>query len=31
MVAFLSLDETKYITGSTFYIDGGLLRNYKEQ
>jgi glucose 1-dehydrogenase len=31
MVAFLSSDEANYITGSTFYIDGGLLWNYQEQ
>ena len=26
-----SFDEAKYITGSTFYVDGGLLWNYHEQ
>ncbi|MGL5833319.1 MAG: glucose 1-dehydrogenase [Waterburya sp.] len=31
MVAFLSSDEADYITGSTFYVDGGLLWNYQEQ
>lgn len=31
MVAFLSSDEANYITGSTFYVDGGLLWNYQEQ
>ena len=31
IVAFLSSDEAKYITGSTFYVDGGLLWNYSEQ
>lgn len=31
IVAFLATDEAKYITGSTFYVDGGLLWNYQEQ
>ncbi|MEM9510314.1 MAG: SDR family oxidoreductase, partial [Cyanobacteria bacterium P01_E01_bin.35] len=29
--AFLTSDEAKYITGSTIYVDGGLLWNYQEQ
>jgi glucose 1-dehydrogenase len=31
MVAFLVSDDAAYITGSTFVVDGGLMRNYKEQ
>ena len=31
LAAFLASDEAAYITGSTYDIDGGLLRNYHEQ
>ncbi len=31
VVAFLVSDDAAYITGSTFVIDGGLMRNYREQ
>ena len=31
MVAFLTSDEAAYVTGSTFVVDGGLMRNYREQ
>lgn len=31
MVAYLASEDAGYVTGSTFVIDGGLMRNYKEQ
>lgn len=31
MVAFLASGESGYITGTTFFVDGGLLWNYQEQ
>ena len=31
VAAFLASDEAAYVTGSTYYIDGGLVRNYHEQ
>lgn len=31
LTAYLASDEASYITGSTYYIDGGLSRDYHEQ
>lgn len=31
LVAFLVSDVAAYVTGSPFVVDGGLMRNYREQ
>jgi glucose 1-dehydrogenase len=31
LVAWLASEEAAYVTGSTYFIDGGLIRNYHEQ
>jgi len=31
IVAYLASEDAAYVTGSTFVIDGGLMRNYREQ
>jgi glucose 1-dehydrogenase len=31
MAAFLASSDSDYVTGTTFFVDGGLLWNYEEQ
>jgi len=31
MALFLASEDGAYVTGSTFFVDGGLIRNYHEQ
>jgi glucose 1-dehydrogenase len=31
LASFLASEETDYVTGTTFFVDGGLLWNYQEQ
>jgi glucose 1-dehydrogenase len=31
LATYLASDEAAYVTGSTYFLDGGLIRNYREQ